>query len=105
MSIRKKISEIFHGSTSSSDEEEVDPDYEYLVSLFGDFTVSESLELSEADYETPEIQALHDAAWEKMAVEGYAASAFFVNGPSYDVRVRLCRKLLQTRIELSLESD
>lgn len=80
----------------------IDPDYEHVSSIFGDFILSEALQLAKEEYETSEIRGLHDAAMEKFRKEGFRALAYFANGPDYAVRVRLCRKLLQTRIEQGL---
>jgi hypothetical protein len=88
--------------STSEGKQPIDPDYEYISSIFGDFVLSEALQLPTEEFDTSEIRGLHTAALEKFRTEGFRSLAFFANGPDYGVRVRLCRKLLQTRIEQGL---
>jgi hypothetical protein len=98
MGIGKLLGSVFrHGSTEKK--ENVDAVYEYMVSFFGDFTVGESLNLTAEEYDTPDICQSYDALAEVEATEGYKSAALYANQLPYDMRVRLCRLMMQRQIE------
>ncbi|RJF97577.1 hypothetical protein [Noviherbaspirillum saxi] len=103
MKLSKIFSRVLGRARQSLPEEHAA--YDYLVAYFGDFTVSQALQLEVADYDTPNVRREYDTFHAKDRHMGFNGAALHANQLPYLMRLRLCRLILQRQIETELRVD